>query len=86
MTYWVAGREEDGTCRSRNLAAYLEDSGEVWMSDGVAFTERKARDSDLYQVFAIEPVNGLKVELNFDWREAARARREPRPAPQESEP
>jgi hypothetical protein len=41
VTYWVAGTDEDGTCKARNLAAFLEESGEVWMSDGVALTEHQ---------------------------------------------
>ncbi|WP_197922753.1 hypothetical protein [Thiosulfatihalobacter marinus] len=39
ITYWLAGRDEDGTCKARNLAAYLEETGEVWMSDGTAFEQ-----------------------------------------------
>ena len=43
VTYWVAGKDEDGTCKARNLAAFLEETGEVWMSDGVALTEHQNR-------------------------------------------
>ncbi len=43
VTYWVAGEDEDGTCKARNLAAFLEETGEVWMSDGVALTEHQNR-------------------------------------------
>lgn len=39
INYWVAGTDGDGTCKARNLAAFLEETGEVWMSDGVALTE-----------------------------------------------
>lgn len=42
---------------------------------GVAFSERKAHDSRLYQLFMREPVNGIKVELNFSAEEALRAGR-----------
>lgn len=37
---------------------------------GVAFSERKAHNSQVYQLFMREPVNGIKVELNFPWEEA----------------
>lgn len=59
VTYWVAGREEDGTCRSRNLAAYLEESGEVWMSDGVAFTEHKGQKHISYGHLFSNWIRGL---------------------------
>ncbi len=45
--------------------------------NGVAFSERKAHDSNLYQLFMREPVNGIKVELNFSAEEAVRAGRVP---------
>lgn len=48
VTYWVAGTDEDGTYRARNLAAFLEETGEVWMSDGVALTEHKDRTQVSY--------------------------------------
>lgn len=44
---------------------------------GVAFSERKAHGSNLYQLFLREPVNGIKVELNFAWEEAVRLGRVP---------
>lgn len=43
ISYWLAGRDEDGTCRARNLAAYLEETGEVWMSDGTAFGQDQGK-------------------------------------------
>jgi len=46
-------------------------------ANGVDFSERKAHNSKLYQLFMREPVNGIKVELNFDWREAAALGRVP---------
>jgi catechol 2,3-dioxygenase-like lactoylglutathione lyase family enzyme len=46
-------------------------------ANGVEFSERKAHNSKLYQLFMREPVNGIKVELNFDWREAAALGRVP---------
>ena len=39
--------------------------------NGVEFSERKAHNSNLYQIFMREPINGIKVELNFAWEEAA---------------
>ena len=44
---------------------------------GVEFSERKAHGSNLYQLFMREPVNGIKVELNFAWAEAVRLGRVP---------
>lgn len=44
---------------------------------GVAFNERKAHGSNLYQLFMREPVNGIKIELNFAWDEAVRLGRVP---------
>lgn len=46
-------------------------------NNGVEFSERKAHDSNLYQLFMREPINGIKVELNFAWHEAARLGRVP---------
>jgi catechol 2,3-dioxygenase-like lactoylglutathione lyase family enzyme len=45
--------------------------------NGVDFNERKAHNSNLYQLFMREPINGLKVELNFSAEEAVRAGRVP---------
>ena len=45
--------------------------------NGVEFNERKAHNSDLYQLFMREPINGIKVELNFSAEEAAQAGRTP---------
>ena len=45
--------------------------------NGVEFSERKAHNSNLYQLFMREPINGIKVELNFAWHEAARIGRVP---------
>ena len=38
--------------------------------NGIEFSERKAHNSDLYQLFMREPINGIKVELNFSAEEA----------------
>jgi catechol 2,3-dioxygenase-like lactoylglutathione lyase family enzyme len=45
--------------------------------NGVEFNERKAHNSNLYQLFMREPINGIKVELNFSAEEAAKAGRAP---------
>jgi catechol 2,3-dioxygenase-like lactoylglutathione lyase family enzyme len=44
---------------------------------GVDFSERKAHNSNLYQLFMREPINGIKVELNFAWHEAVSCGRVP---------
>jgi catechol 2,3-dioxygenase-like lactoylglutathione lyase family enzyme len=43
--------------------------------NGIEFSERKAHNSDLYQLFMREPINGIKVELNFSAEEAIRTGR-----------
>ena len=43
--------------------------------NGVEYNERKAHNSDLYQLFMREPINGIKVELNFTAQEAIAAGR-----------
>lgn len=45
--------------------------------NGVDFNERKAHNSNLYQLFMREPINGIKVELNFPWHEAVALGRVP---------
>ena len=40
--------------------------------NGTAFNERQAYAGRLYQLFMIEPINGIKVELNFSAAEAER--------------
>ena len=44
---------------------------------GIEFSERKAHNSDLFQLFMREPINGIKVELNFSAQEAIQAGRMP---------
>jgi catechol 2,3-dioxygenase-like lactoylglutathione lyase family enzyme len=39
-------------------------------SHGIDFKERRAGDQALYQLFLYDP-NGIKIELNFDAKEAA---------------
>jgi catechol 2,3-dioxygenase-like lactoylglutathione lyase family enzyme len=43
--------------------------------NGIEFSERKAHNSNLYQLFMREPINGIKVELNFSAQEAIRVGR-----------
>ncbi|BCF95048.1 VOC family protein [Paraburkholderia largidicola] len=43
--------------------------------NGTTYSERKAHNSNLYQLFMREPINGIKVELNFQAREAIEAGR-----------
>ena len=43
--------------------------------NGIEFNERKAHNSNLYQLFMREPINGIKVELNFSAEEALRSGR-----------
>ena len=45
--------------------------------NGIEFSERKAHNSNLYQLFMREPINGIKVELNFAWHEAEKLGRVP---------
>lgn len=45
--------------------------------NGVEFNERKANGSKMYQLFMREPVNGIKIELDFEWQEAVRLGRVP---------
>ena len=42
---------------------------------GIAFNERQAHGQALYQLFFFEPINNIKIELNFPAEEARRAGR-----------
>jgi catechol 2,3-dioxygenase-like lactoylglutathione lyase family enzyme len=55
----------------------IEEFIERLTNSGVEFSERKAHNSNLYQLFMREPINGIKVELNFAWHEAVRIGRVP---------
>jgi hypothetical protein len=55
----------------------MEEFVERLNKNGVEFSERKAHNSNLYQLFMREPINGIKVELNFAWHEAVRMGRVP---------
>lgn len=45
-------------------------------SNGIEFSERQAHDQSLYQLFLRDPINGIKVELNFTAEEAQSAGRQ----------
>lgn len=45
--------------------------------NNIEFSERKAHNSNLYQLFMREPINGIKIELNFSAEEAVQAGRVP---------
>jgi hypothetical protein len=55
----------------------MEEFVERLTKNGIEFSERKAHNSNLYQLFMREPINGIKIELNFAWHEAARMGRVP---------
>jgi catechol 2,3-dioxygenase-like lactoylglutathione lyase family enzyme len=55
----------------------LEEFAARLEAKGVPFSERQANGQALYQLFLTEPVNGIKVELNFPAEEARRAGRRP---------
>lgn len=43
--------------------------------NGIKYNERQAHNQSLYQLFFMEPINGIKVELNFPAAEAEKAGR-----------
>jgi catechol 2,3-dioxygenase-like lactoylglutathione lyase family enzyme len=68
-----SGRIDHICLNSEGLAEFIE----RLTRNGVEFSERKAHNSMLYQLFMREPINGIKVELNFDWKEAVELGRVP---------
>lgn len=60
VSYWISGEEDDGTRQAHNLASFLEDTGEVWMSDGVAFEHRKDRNWISYAHLLTNWARGLE--------------------------
>ena len=46
-------------------------------ANGVDYVERQANGQALHQLFCRDPINGIKVELNFAAAEAQRAGRKP---------
>jgi hypothetical protein len=57
--------------------AGLEEFVQRFEASGVEFSERQADDQALFQLFVRDPINGIKVELNFAAAEAKRAGRRP---------
>lgn len=43
LAYWISGSDEDNMEFAINLAAFLEETGEIWFSDGTAFDERQGQ-------------------------------------------
>jgi catechol 2,3-dioxygenase-like lactoylglutathione lyase family enzyme len=54
----------------------IEEFVERLEANGVDYSERQAHNQALYQLFFREPINGIKVELNFPAAEAQRAGRQ----------
>ena len=76
--YAAAGRAGSGRIDHLCLNCEgIEDFIERLTANGVEFSECKAHKSNLYQLFMREPINGIKVELNFARREAERIGRVP---------
>lgn len=53
----------------------IEEFIERLETNGIKFNERQAHNQSLYQLFFMEPINGIKVELNFPAAEAEKAGR-----------
>ena len=53
----------------------IEEFADRLEKNGIKYNERQAHDQSLYQLFFMEPINGIKVELNFSAEEAAKAGR-----------
>ena len=53
----------------------IEEFVERLTRNGIEFSERKAHNSDLFQLFMRGPINGIQVELNFSAEEAIRSGR-----------
>ncbi|MGL4232465.1 MAG: hypothetical protein ACRCWJ_13960, partial [Casimicrobium sp.] len=68
-----SGRIDHMCFNSTGMAEFIE----RLTKNGVEFSERKAHNSRLYQLFMREPVNGIKIELNFAWEEAVALGRVP---------
>ena len=56
-----------------DLEFLVEEMVERLSANGVSFSERQVNNQALYQVFLREPINGIKVELNFSAEEAVEA-------------
>ena len=55
----------------------IEEFADRLEKNGIKYNERQAHDQSLYQLFFMEPINGIKIELNFSAEEAAKAGRSP---------
>jgi catechol 2,3-dioxygenase-like lactoylglutathione lyase family enzyme len=55
----------------------IEESVARLQAAKVSFSERQAHGQGLYQLFFYEPINRIKIELNFPAEEARRAGRKP---------
>jgi catechol 2,3-dioxygenase-like lactoylglutathione lyase family enzyme len=75
--------ETDGSMGSGRIdhvcfnCAGLEELVARLEASGVPFSERQANGHALYQLFLTDPINGIKIELNFAAEEARRAGRKP---------
>jgi catechol 2,3-dioxygenase-like lactoylglutathione lyase family enzyme len=68
-----AGYEATGSGRIDHVCLNCENLQEFidrLQRTGVEFIERQAYEGRLYQLFMVEPINGIKVELNFAAAEA----------------
>lgn len=68
-----SGRIDHVCFNCENLPEFVE----RFDRNGVEFNERQVNDGALYQLFLVEPINGIKIELNFAAEEAKRAGRKP---------
>lgn len=76
VTYWVSGSDDVGTNIAHNLAAFLEETGEIWMSNGVAFTESKGQTFISYAHLLSNWARGLEQSMTcLDALGASRRRR-----------
>ena len=66
-----SGRIDHGCFNCDGMDEFIE----RLTKNGIEFNERKAHNSNLYQLFMREPINGIKVELNFSAEEAIRVGR-----------
>ena len=60
MAYSVSSKEDDDPKQARNLVAFLEETGEIWMSDGSAFDNRKNKEFISCDHLLSNWVRGLK--------------------------
>jgi len=68
-----SGRIDHICLNCENLQEFID----RLQGNGVEFSERQVNDGALYQLFLVEPINGIKIELNFAAAEAERLGRKP---------